>query len=213
MSPFCAIFHRPSILAQHPHADYFASDEFRKRINFEGEEGLSARVRGAIFMLQNCALDPRDDSDGVLRALNRGLVMLELFGVSNPLGIFELPAGKERNAIRAAIKANLNSRMYQAAQHTLFWRGRSHQRQRYEDAVMDTFRSTLEWPSAADFKENLTSAQARQTDAIAQMHKHLASVRNLRNERLAVIHRAATPGVNSWTEFLANIAAAAFLPK
>lgn len=210
MSPFCAILNRPSILEHHPQADYFASDEFREHMKFEGDAGLSARARATVFVLSRCALDPRDAVEGVLRALDRGLVMVELFGVSNPLGVFELPAGEERNAIRAAIKANLKSDMYKAAQRVLKWRDRSYMRRRHEDGVSDRIRKTLPWPTVEDFKNNRETAYKNQQLVGAELSLKMTAVRERRSARLAILARAAAPGVRNWTEFLADVAAATF---
>jgi hypothetical protein len=210
MNQFYPLFNHPAILAAHPQRDFFNSDEFRARSELKGVDANVYRVRATLFMLQCCALHPRS-SQNTVSELESGIVALEFFSVSNPILGFALPRGADLEKIRQAVQSNLASSMYRAAVATRKWQGLNYRRSRHEDAVQTRFRATLNWATPEDFKTDRVSAQAKQDAACALMHAHLNKVRTLRSARLAALSRAASPGVSNWTEYLANIAAHAFV--
>jgi hypothetical protein len=202
--------------------EYFASDEFVERVQFQGEEGRRDQVAITLNCLQRLSLDPRifDRLDQSRKLLEDGVVLLYYFGVSNPINMFELDPkthGHALQQISAAVDANRESRMFRAAQSVHAWRSKPWGTAR-EDRILATLRSSLDWPkgSLRDFPLNSYEAQqwrAKFESNHGLLHLKAQSIQAVRQERLHLLTQAATPGANGgWTHLLLEIAKEA-LPR
>lgn len=186
-------------------SQYYASDEFRQRSALKGPDAVSDQLAVTHYLLAKMALDPREKKK-TAEYLDKGVVLLRFFGISNPVGWLEIdPLGAEMARLRLAIDVNLASTMNKAAHRVLKWR-RSLGRERQVDAVMDQFRITLPWPDAAAHKAN--SGKAREeTDALIDvMNAKRVALRERRRTRLAALSRATAPTVANWMTLIQDIA-------
>lgn len=209
MNPFHIICNRATegSLKQNVNAEYWASPEFRARVEFEGDQGLLDRVNITLFMLKVMALDPKYAAPLLEKSSELAVMHLNFFGVSNPFPIFYVPVGsKYHTDLLVAIKENMASRMFHAANRVRHWRDRSTLRSAHEDAIWKKQVAKLDLPTPADYKIDREAASKRSDELYAQVRAHVAGVRSLRNTRLAVLSRAASPGVESWIDFLVNAA-------
>jgi len=211
MNHFYAVTNRPSILANHPAAGYLDSEEFRERSQFDGATAMEDSVRATLYMLKQCALRPTYAETALKRAHKTWVIHLDFFGVSNPVGRFALPPGRDLTALTLGIQENMGSRMYRAAQRVMHWRGMEHRRAKFEVGVRRKMVATQGWPSPEDFRTNETAARARQTALGQALNEYMHGVRDRRNERLARLSGYACPGVKDWTTLLADIAQHTFM--
>lgn len=193
-------------LKNHVNAAYWASPEFRARVEFNGDQGLQDRVNITLFMLKSVALDPKYATQLLEKSSELAVMHINFFGVSNPFPIFYVPVGSQYHLdLLAAIKENMESRMFHAANRVRHWRDRSTLRSAHERAIWDNHVAKHDMPTPADYKINREAASKRSEEIYAQIRVHVAHVRDLRNTRLAMVSQAASPGVKGWTDFLVSI--------
>jgi len=174
----------------------------------EARESVAAMVRTTLYLLGRISVDPRE-VDTMRERLASGVVLIRFFAYSNPATLFELPVGSaDLQRIQAAVEANIDGRMFDAASRVLQWRAspKSWGRGRQEDAVLDKMRATMTWPDRDEWSRDAAWAGARRNALMDLLSAKLTVVRDRRNQRLAMLSSAAAPGVGSWTELLEAIA-------
>lgn len=214
MNPFHDICVRAKqgSLTRHPLASYLASDAFRERVNFKGEQGRQDSVNAMLFMLKSVALRPGLKLSAY--EVDPDYVFPEFFGVSNPIPPFSVTRGSaEHIALQEAVDANRASRMTRAAMRMTYWRNRSAKRSSHEDSVLRHYRTTLDFPTPEDYRKDREAALKRHYDTVPLINQKLQHLRNVRNSRLARLSAAAYPGCQNWLDYLLNIAQAALSPK
>ncbi|MNR71832.1 hypothetical protein D3C71_25100 [compost metagenome] len=196
-------------------AALFSSPEYKERTEFAGQSKLQDLTRTQLNLLERVALDPRF-LDRSRALLGRGVVHLELFGVSNPTPLFELDRGSELlQQLRAAVDKNASSAMFRAAQRVLKWREprRASRGRNREDVLVGRLREQLTWPDRTVWTQSPDLATKMHENCIAQLRTRRETIRALRHERLHALSRAATPGVSSWTQLLEDISIDVFQPR
>lgn len=196
----------PSSSGQGPDVGPEASQTHRV---FEAPANQQDQVRVAVYLLSRLALDPLEIR-AVQQMLCKGVVILNYFGVSNPVPHFEVSVGSSAQAqLLAAVEANLGSDRFKAAQRVCRQRQPKvlNRRRRQEDAVVRRLRATLPWPprtSAAD--ELLHTANAHQLEAKTR------DLRDRHQQRMKRLMDATMPGTGSWFSLLDDLAQQVLAP-
>jgi hypothetical protein len=185
------------------------------RLRFKGPDAHADLVAVSLYLLKRMALSPRS-SQRTDALLARGCVLLEFFGVSNPVPMFSVDVGSpDHQRLSAAVLANVASPMYLAALRALAWRepDKVAARQRYFDTIGLRLRDELDWPSQEEFRAHAADASSRYEDVLRRLRESMARVHERRHSRLATLAAAAAPGLTSWTELLEDVAAEALAPR
>lgn len=194
-------------------SSYFGSPEFATRSQFNGADGSRDATQVQLYMLAGIALDPKE-VDTTTAMLTEGTVCLQFFGVSNPVPYFDVVVGSEdHKALMAAVSANIQSKMFNAAERHLSWRApkKTQARSNHREAVRRAMSESLVWPNSKECSEavyrELYSANLNTLNSLE------SAVRNRRSTRLEKLVAAATPAANKgWYDLLENIALKVFSP-
>ena len=206
-----ALDNRLSPAAQ-PHTAYLSSTVFADRIDpHEPEAAQQLKADGVaivLYLLERLALCPRELARCEL-LLEGGHVCLQFFGVCNPAPYFTVqPGSAEHTRLLAAVEVNKNSHMFEAARRVLRQRTqkKAHARAKREDVLVGQLRETLSWSTRADYAANDAQAHSHDAHNAQLLDARRRQVRDQRQCRLALLAKAASPGLTSWTALLEDIA-------
>lgn len=201
-------------LPQGMDARYYASIDFRARSELKGEGALEDQLHVTHYLLKRIALHPAY-AHQALAYLDKGCVLLEFFGVANPVPLFGLdPHTEEAAQLRRAILDNMGGPLFDAAKRVLRWREPTRVRRSEEriERLLALKHASLPFPKPSQFREDPAGARRLEKESIEALDAYLDSVRGLRHKRLRKLYQAAAPGLVTGTDLLLDIAATVLAP-
>jgi hypothetical protein len=204
MTPFLTISARAhNSRLNDSHNIYLTSEAFQKRIEFKGASGLTDLVNMQCYLLGRLALDSRNQA-ALNAELDRGVVNLFYFGISNPAPFFELEVGSlELNRLKTCVNANLAGPLVKARSRVLKWRAakKALKNSARKDSICRPLRESYPTVDRTNPTRAVEQVEAWRSTLDAKYN----NIQDLRNARLAKLSQGTAPGLASWTDLLDDI--------
>lgn len=166
---------------------------FAQMTEFGSERTQDLEVQCLHFLLERLPLHP-EEAPRMLAQADRGLLRLDFLEISNPIPLLMLyPDHPAIAGLKAAMERNVRTPQFRAAKSLLKWKSldKTWARFRWENAVRSRYRESLDWPQAADFREDRSAAKAREDACVMLMHRFEWECRQRRQTRMQRIRELA----------------------